>query len=743
MKVLINGKPSTIAASSVADALKQIPADQIKTVEVITSPSAKYDAEGSAGIINIITKKNTLEGATLNVDLSAGLRGSMLGLSGNYRKGKMGFNLGGHGRAGYNTPGGFYNNQTLYTRDLTTNDILSTTNTIQSASTRNQNLWGNYNLGWDYDIDKNNSLQASIRYGIRNGRNWQDNLSSQTSGLYPSSSLKDVDALNNFGSIDASLNYTHLAKKQGRELSVLTLYSRNDGKNNFETVTHGKTVRDSLFQKNINPSLNQEATVQVDYQTPLGQSQILEFGGKQIYRKVNSDYQYYNAGSDGVYTLSTDPRLSNSLNYVQNISAGYFALTISPSKAVSIKAGSRYEYTTISAHTSSSDFSIPSYGVMVPSINVSKRLTNGNTVKVAYNRRIQRPSIQFLNPNLQGSNSKNVTQGDPTLSPEYSNNYEVSYSALLKSVTVNLAGFYRNTDNAIQSVRDRIGQDTVRTTFKNIGLQDAYGFNLFLNVNLSNRFSINAGTDTYYAVLKNNLSSADPDNKIYAASNSGWVSNFRMFGNYNFKNGWGLQFFGFYRGTQVQLQGFQGGFRVYSLSLRKEFADKKGSIGFGFENFLTNSLTINNYSESLVLLQNNSNTIYNTSVKVNVSYRFGKMSVNQPPRRNKKSISNDDLKEGGDQNDGGQQNGGGQQQGNGQRPQGQQGNGQPQGNQQMQGQNPSQWQGLNKGQQKPQQQDSLKQDSIKTDSTKQDPTKADSTKQKKKKKAKKEDKPNN
>ncbi len=95
VRVLINHKPSTITASSVADALKQIPADQIKSVEVITSPSAKYDAEGSAGIIDIILKKSTAQGFTLNIDGTAGMRGSNLGLNANYRTGKMGFSLGG------------------------------------------------------------------------------------------------------------------------------------------------------------------------------------------------------------------------------------------------------------------------------------------------------------------------------------------------------------------------------------------------------------------------------------------------------------------------------------------------------------------------------------------------------------------------------------------------------------------------------------------------------------------------
>ena len=171
-----------------ADALKQIPADMIKTVEVITSPSAKYDAEGSAGIINIVTKKTTLQGATLDVNGGAGNRGSNLGLNGNYRTGKMGFSLSGFGRAEYNVRGAFANDQTTRNYDAATNTYSASTRTLQTANTLSQRLFGNYQLGWDYDIDKRTSLTASVRYGARNGTANQNNLLTQTTSpneLFP------------------------------------------------------------------------------------------------------------------------------------------------------------------------------------------------------------------------------------------------------------------------------------------------------------------------------------------------------------------------------------------------------------------------------------------------------------------------------------------------------------------------------------------------------------------------------
>ena len=213
VRVLINNKPSTIVASSVADALKQIPADMIKTVEVITSPSAKYDAEGSAGIINIITKKTTLQGLTLNVDSGVGNRGSNLGLNGNLRTGKMGFSLSGFGRANYNVRGAFSNTQQIFGGS-------STTTTEQSASTRNQGVFGNYQLGWDYDISKTSAITASLRYGARNNTVFQDNFLTRTSGTYfPIYNARNVKTDDLSGTVDANVDYTRTFKPQ-QELTL-------------------------------------------------------------------------------------------------------------------------------------------------------------------------------------------------------------------------------------------------------------------------------------------------------------------------------------------------------------------------------------------------------------------------------------------------------------------------------------------------------------------------------------------
>ncbi|MDN3690556.1 TonB-dependent receptor domain-containing protein [Cyclobacterium jeungdonense] len=640
--VLIDNKQSAIVANNIADALKQIPAEEIKSVEVITSPSAKYDAEGTGGVINIVTKKNKLQGASLNINTSAGIRGSNVGLNAALKRGKMGFSLGGFGRAGYNILGGFENEQTLLSPDGPDRRIL------QSADTRNNMMFGRYNFGWDYEINQFNFMTTSVSFGLRNMKMNQDDLTTETyvEDVLVSELLRNVRTENLSNSVDVSYNYTKSFEKKGKEFSVSGLYSRNDRTNDFINSLYNESFDQVVSRlKNDNDNLNEEFTVQLDYVSPLGsgENQILEYGAKNILRKAVSDFAYYRAeGAEGEFEEIEDISLSNKFNYDQNVTAGYLSYTLGFLENYTVKAGMRYEYTNIEADFLASDLpaDIPSYGTFVPNMNFGRKLENGNMVKAAYNRRIQRPSLNYLNPNIEAANPQQITQGNPLLDPEFTDNYELSYSTFIKGTSLNFTTYLRNTTGSIQPVRTIQDDDVIFTTYENIGNERAYGLSVFSNINISGKFSLNGSIDSYFAQLDNGL-----DDPAFAAQNEGLVLSGRLFGNYSLPNDWQIQAFSFYRGRRVQLQGSSGGFGIYSLSINKQFAEKRGSIGFGAENFFTSEFKIRNELVTPTIMQESVNSMRNMNFKINFSYRIGKLSVDGG-RRKKRGVTNEDLKEG-------------------------------------------------------------------------------------------------
>ncbi len=645
IKVLLNGKPSTLLANSVADGLRQLPADQIARVEVITSPSAKYDAEGAGGLLNIVTKTNTLRGGQLALDGSGGTRSGTLNLNGGYRTGPMGFALGGFGRAGYNTPGRFTNEQ------LTTDPLTGAqTRTTQAADTRQHQLFGRYTLGWDWDPDKHNSLAAALTYGTRNATTYQDGLATATTPLAtgrPATSVRNGQTTDASGTVDASLTYTHAYATPRRELSALALYSRNNRTYSFSNDTYAASEPAQLGPSgNDNPSANQEVTAQLDYQTPTGPTQLLEVGVKDIQRRVTSDYAYYGQLANS--------QTNNSFAYAQQVAAGYAAYTLALPQGFTLKPGLRYEYTAIRADFGTgAGVDLPSYGVLAPSVSLLRKLRSGNALKLIYNRRLQRPSLQFLNPNLQAANPLIQTQGNPALRPEYTHNYELGYGTLLGPANLNFSVFARHTTGSIQSVRTPLSDanypGAVRVDYLNIGQENAYGGSAFFSLDVGTSLSLSGGLDAYYAVLQNNV--ADPR---YAARHAGWVVGGRLAGSYALPKGWNVQVFGFYRGQLVQLQGSQSSFAVYSMSVKHDFAGKKGSVGLGAENFFSPTNAVRSDLASALLRQQSTTVQHLTSFKIYLSYRVGQLTAE--PRAHK-NVRNDDLKT--DENGGGSQGSGG------------------------------------------------------------------------------------
>ena len=653
IRVLINNKPSTIVAASVADALKQLPADMIKSVEVITSPSAKYDAEGAAGIINIVTKKNTLHGLTLNVDAGVGLRASNLGLNGSYRQGKLGITLGGFGRAMYN--------RASSTLDQTTLVGANYLRTSQQGTAFDKPVFGQYTLGFDYDLAKNQALSANVRLGTRNFVQQQTQLTNSYFGdSLLSMTNRDVNRKDLSNSVDMNLDYIRTFKPQ-QEWTISTQYSRTGLTNNFFADILGRANQLTGRQQNINNNTNQEFTIQTDYQTPVKKNQLLEFGVKTIMRTVDSRYQYLVGGSAG--ELRVDPtNPSGTLAYNQNIGAGYVSYTyVTPSK-YTFKVGTRYEYTGISAQQSTNErpstkLNIPNYSNLVPSINVSKGLKGGSTLKAAYNRRIQRPGLQQLNPNPNSANPQMIMVGNPNLSPELTDNFELSLSSTIKKTYLNTAVFGRLTNNAITQIR--IPSDTLAgsiiTTYQNIGVQRTFGANIFFNTSITPKWSVNGGLDGYYVYMQGLTPGAD--GKSIIISNTGVSIGGRLMSQLQLNKGWSAQVFSFWRGPNPQLQGTMGSFYMYSLGVRKDLASKRGSIGLAAENFVTNGITMRTTLNTPLLSQVNVNNLYNSNVKLTFTYRIGKMTF-EDTRRKSRSVNNDDVKGG----EGGGGEGGGQQQ---------------------------------------------------------------------------------
>ncbi|AEI51036.1 TonB-dependent receptor domain-containing protein [Runella slithyformis] len=674
IRVLINGKPSTIVANSVADALKMIPSDQIKTVEVITSPSAKYDAEGSAGIINIITKKNTLQGITGSVDIAGGNRSSNLFGNVNLRTKKLGVSVNAGGRMMYPPTGGYID----ISRQLTNGSVVRTR---QENDGNQLGGFGNAQLSLDYSPSAKDNITLSVRNSRRAQNQYNTQQSYSFAGTTSSKTFANkIDSKNVGNNLDVNLDYTRKFDKENKEFSILAQLSQNAGDNSYTRDQFRSSIDGELFYRESNPnkSLTKERTLQVDYQDPLSKYVQVETGAKMILRHIESDFRFnYDSTGRGIYT--PNPQRTNVFSYDQNVFAGYLSFLFQTKNKWGFKPGLRYEYTQLGAkYQDAPAVNLPNFSTLVPSITVSKSLKGNKTIRFSYNRRIQRPSIQFLNPNVSQSDPFNVSFGNPNLNPEYTNNFEVNLSTFIKTTTLNFSAYTRMTEGSIETVRYRGGQalfnqltgqqgvnvgsvvindNTLLTTFQNIGSNRAYGMNIFAMVKPAKGLTINGNVDVRYIML---------NSPSLGITNQNWT--FNLFGQIQYQLGkdWSAQMFAFGRARDIQLQGTRGGFMGYSFNLLKEFKKKQASLGFGAENFLQNAFrqrtNLSSNTPGNIFTQEQVNYMFNRGFRLTFRKRFGKMSFDGNFFQRKKSVNNDDTKQGGDNSGdtgGGQPAGGG------------------------------------------------------------------------------------
>ncbi|NJL14260.1 MAG: TonB-dependent receptor [Microscillaceae bacterium] len=625
IRVLINNKPSSIMAGSVADALKQIPAEIIKSVEVITSPSARYDAEGTAGIINIITKKNTLQGLSGNLSLTGGLRGSNFSANANYRWNKAGLAFNSGGRLIY-APFEQSTNRQSFFEDFST--VIN-----QDNEGRRNGIFGNTQLTFDYDLSKRSSLTAGARIGYRNfdSDNLLRSFTLNSSTNVESSFTRDFENENRNNSLDFNLDYLKTFAKPGRELSLLALYSRSLGDTFYELDQLNNNLVLDYRERNNNDSFNDELTFQADYVHPFTEGIKFETGVKTVLRNVGSDFQFFNFDFDNQLFVENSDR-SDEFNYDQDVWSGYVSLTYALPRKYAVQVGMRYEKTEIAGNFVTQDTQFTqSYDNWIPNVILSKEFKKGQKLKVSYNRRIQRPSIFFLNPFINYADSLNISQGNPTLEPELTDNFELGYSLFSKKFSLNFSAYWQRTKDVITSVLENVSESVQLTTFQNVARSNNYGVSLFGSVNPIKAWRISGNVNVYYV---------DFDSPTVSNPNANIAYNFNLNSSLDFGKGWSAQFFGFFNSQRVQLQGLQGAFSFYSLGVKKQLFKEKGAVILSIANPFARSLSLRSSFEDDDFVTQDIREVFIRDVRLGFEYKFGK-SQNQPRRRRSRRIESD------------------------------------------------------------------------------------------------------
>jgi ferric enterobactin receptor len=638
VRVLINGKPSGAMAANVGDALKSIPADQIKNVEVITSPSAKYDAEGTSGIINIITKKNNLAGINGSVNAGLGTRQNSGNMNLNARTGRLGVTANG---------GGFYSWPAKSLLSFERVNASDGTRLVQTGESETDRLATNGSIGADYDFNSFNSISSNLRF------NWFEtgvdgyNLSQTLAGVNSYDFTRNTDNQIAMNGIDWSNDFVHKFRKQGHEISFAYQLSKANQNNDYTSIFSNNP----LHELGANNNDQTENTIQADYVLPL-KKVTLEVGGKTILRDILSEAKTQNFDpSSNAYTAIAGRNYD--YDYNQDVFAGYTTLGLTLVKKYSLKAGVRYEATSINgkpigaANSDTQPFT-SDYSNLVPSVVVSRTFKNYSTLKLSYNQRIQRPSLMFLNPFLNSSDLFNQQQGNPGLRPELSHNFDLNYSRFIKSTVINASVYYRQAEDVIESLVRPVEftnaqgetQTGSLTSFVNIGNNSSVGFNFFGQVNPIKPLTFRGNFNIYsYDISTTNaLASAQVNDEVYLMYNS-FIS-----ATVNLPQGFTVESFLVAHSARRTSQGENPGFNMWNVGMKKELFKKKGSLGITVVDPLNARKNFRQSVTTGTFAQSSNFSLPFRSVGVSFGYRFG--SLTTAPQSRRKRINNDDLKQG-------------------------------------------------------------------------------------------------
>ena len=619
-KVYVDGLPNVMFSSNPSMVFKSMPATAVKSIEVVTNPGAKYDAEGAAGILNIVMNKQNPQAAqSMN-----GYNGTVRASVGNKQLGGSVFINGQQGKfsysanvmTSYNKPG----NTTTETEQVQKNgatQLLTSENDLKTPFTM-----GNLTLG--YQIDSMSVLNLTAQVNSMNIKTTGTSLTTLSGYGNDFSYGSTTEMKNKRTSFSGSLDYQRFFNQDHTKSLALTYqlnYSpaKTEMTNNFNVVSDYIDLTDRYSDNKNNTTSH---TFQVDYTTTIGKGQTLSLGGKLQLHDATADSKYY---LKGVY----DPTSSSDYEYKNSILAGYGEYAGNFNK-LGVKAGLRYEYTwqDVEYHLGNGEDFKKTYGTLVPTASLQYTLSQGSNLGLTYNMRISRPGITYLNPYVDKTNPIALTYGNPELDVEKSHNFSLVYNLFNPKLMVNLNLHHNFMDNAIAQYSFYDSNNLLNTTYGNVVKSHQTGLSGYVNylATKNTRLFFNGG-----------LNYTDMRSDVLAQSNSGWTANAMIGLQQTLPWDLKLSAFAITSTKSYSLQGWNGGFNLLTGSLSKSLLKDKLTLSVSGVVGLNKGGKLNIESRS-----SGKDFTSHTNVKVpiygvtfTVSYTFGNSKIRAKQHTNR------------------------------------------------------------------------------------------------------------
>ena len=619
-KVYVDGLPNVMFSSNPSMVFKSMPATAVKSIEVVTNPGAKYDAEGAAGILNIVMNKQNPQAAqSMN-----GYNGTVRASVGNKQLGGSVFINGQQGKfsysanvmTSYNKPGNTIT-ETEQVQENGATQLLTSENDLKTPFTM-----GNLTLG--YQIDSMSVLNLTAQVNSMNIKTTGTSLTTLSGYGNDFSYGSTTEMKNKRTSFSGSLDYQRFFNQDHTKSLALTYqlnYSpaKTEMTNSFNVVSDYIDLTDRYSDNKNNTTSH---TFQVDYTTPIGKGQTLSLGGKLQLHDATADSKYY---LKGVY----DPTSSSDYEYKNSILAGYGEYAGNFNK-LGVKAGLRYEYTwqDVEYHLGNGEDFKKTYGTLVPTASLQYTLSQGSNLGLTYNMRISRPGITYLNPYVDKTNPIALTYGNPELDVEKSHNFSLVYNLFNPKLMVNLNLHHNFMDNAIAQYSFYDSNNLLNTTYGNVVKSHQTGLSGYVNylATKNTRLFFNGG-----------LNYTDMRSDVLAQSNSGWTAN-AMIGLQQTLP-WDLKLSAFVITStkSYSLQGWNGGFNLLTGSLSKSLLKDKLTLSVSGVVGLNKGGKLNIESRS-----SGKDFTSHTNVKVpiygvtfTVSYTFGNSKIRAKQHTNR------------------------------------------------------------------------------------------------------------